>query len=74
MKKLILLLSIILLSCNPETDDGCKCEGKYQRLNNTNGFFYIGGIDCATGEPGLSQQNAGQLGIDNPAFYRGCND
>lgn len=76
MKKLFLLLFISLFfACsNDDDDNGCKCQGKFQRASDTENYFYVNGVDCLTGEPALSQQNAGEIGQTDPAFYLGCNN
>lgn len=75
MKKTILILiGIITFSCSSDDDEGCKCEGKFTRANNSGTYFYVNGVDCDTGQPALDQQNSGEIGQTNPAFYVGCND
>jgi len=78
MKKLLLFaFTLIVFSCSKDEDQGCKCQGKYTRILFDPGiFFYSAGndVDCDTGQPILDIQNQGQIGIDNPAIYLGCNN
>ena len=74
MKKLLLLLLVITSCSGNDSNDGCECTGKFTRANNTSNYFYVNGVDCETGEPALSQQNQGEQGQTNPAFYLGCDE
>lgn len=75
MRKLIFILFLALLSCGSDDDEGCKCQGKFARLNSEPGtYFYADDVDCDTGQPMLDIQNQGEIGETNPAFYYGCNN
>jgi hypothetical protein len=75
MKRLFFISIILLASCSSDDDAGdCECKGKFQRANDTENYFYANGVDCDTGEPALSQQNEGEIGQTNPAFFIGCDD
>lgn len=75
MKKLLLiLLPLALLSCSNDDEQGCTCFGEFTRANNPEESFFAPNVDCDTGQPILDLQNEGQIGIDNPAFYKGCSE
>jgi len=60
MKKLILLLSIITLSCSSDHKYECNCKGKY--ISYDNEYYYVDDlkINCETQKPNKQDMYIGQ--------------